>query len=105
MSNDAGVRQKGEADVAGPASSVERGQRGSDRRGQEDQLRCPACRARQTQRPRCRRCGADLELYVRLLRRLTYLEGRLDSLRAGPDRQRALRELRQLAPGRAAPYR
>ena len=28
---------------------------------------CPVCRARQSARPTCRRCAADLTLYVRAL--------------------------------------
>ena len=33
----------------------------------DHELRCPVCRAAQTPRPQCRRCGADLGLLVRAL--------------------------------------
>ena len=31
------------------------------------EMSCPVCRARQSARPACRRCAADLTLYVRAL--------------------------------------
>jgi hypothetical protein len=33
-----------------------------------DEFACPVCRARQSFRAECRRCGADLLLYVKALR-------------------------------------
>jgi hypothetical protein len=36
----------------------------------EPAVRCPVCRAQQTARDECRRCGADLTLYVQALRSL-----------------------------------
>ena len=32
------------------------------------QIACPVCRAKQIARPECRRCGADLSLYLKALR-------------------------------------
>jgi len=66
-----------------------------------DQLRCPACRAKQAPQAACRRCGADLEFLLRALRRVRYLRQRLQHARAEGDHdvaQATLAELKQLAP-------
>jgi hypothetical protein len=48
------------------------------------ELKCPVCRARQTVRIECRRCGADLALYVQALRSLEFAEAqRADAAERG----------------------
>ena len=69
----------------------------------EPAFRCPVCRANQSLRETCRRCGADLRLIVRSRRRLDYLLSERDKARAAGDREREeqiIRELRWLSPVR-----
>ncbi len=65
-------------------------------------LRCPACRTRQPWQETCRRCRADLTLYVRALRQHERLLARCREAIERGDRGQALRaagELVMLRPG------
>ncbi|WP_153558508.1 hypothetical protein [Roseimaritima sediminicola] len=65
------------------------------------ELRCPACRARQSYRQTCRRCRADLGLLVAALQRVDVLQAEIEQARAAGDHVRLaahLAELEWLAP-------
>jgi len=49
---------------------------------------CPVCRAKQTLRATCRRCGADLRLVVGTRRRIEYLLSETEAARARGTHQR-----------------
>lgn len=65
-------------------------------------LACPVCRARQPLQASCRRCEADLQLYVKALQSLRLAEQHVAEARSGPDelrRHTAQRYLDWLRPG------
>lgn len=65
----------------------------------ESELVCPVCRAKQAYQSECRRCGADLSLWVKALRSLRIAQQRV--VEAGRiDRQclEAMRYLDWLSP-------
>ncbi|MEX0867273.1 MAG: hypothetical protein WD030_07935 [Pirellulales bacterium] len=67
----------------------------------ELEIRCPACRARQTLRDACRRCAADLRLVARAHRRAAWVVEQRRLAYDGGDFERAqmlAAELEQLAP-------
>ncbi len=41
------------------------------------EMKCPICRARQTCQPKCRRCGADLRLYIKALHSVDITQQRM----------------------------
>jgi hypothetical protein len=63
---------------------------------------CPVCRARQEAQPACRRCGADLQLYVHaILSRQQAIERYRAAREAGEETiaERELQYLKWLDPG------
>ncbi|MCS7467425.1 hypothetical protein NZK35_12290 [Stieleria sp. ICT_E10.1] len=68
-------------------------------------LRCPACRAKQPLQPVCRRCDADLKLLVRALEHVAALVARHEQARARADHhamETTARQLALIAPKRLA---
>ncbi len=52
---------------------------------------CPVCRAKQDAQSECRRCGADLSLYVKALQSVVESRRQLDAANRSSDDQSALR--------------
>jgi len=52
---------------------------------------CPVCRAKQPEQPECRRCSADLSLYVKALRSVEQARQKLASANSRGDIQTAAR--------------
>jgi len=50
---------------------------------------CPVCRAKQPEQPECRRCSADLSLYVKALRSVEQSRQQLESAKGRGDIQTA----------------
>jgi len=50
---------------------------------------CPVCRAKQPEQPECRRCSADLALYVKALRSVEQSRRQLESAKGRGDIQTA----------------
>lgn len=68
----------------------------------EADMDCPVCRARQQRQPTCRRCDADLSLYVKALRSLDTARQRHREACQSGDRQlrdATQRYLNWLGPG------
>lgn len=66
-------------------------------------FRCPVCRASQILSDTCRRCRADLNLVVRVYRRLAYVKRERDEARSRGDNERVevlMEELSWLSPSR-----
>ncbi len=51
---------------------------------------CPVCRAKQNAQSECRRCGADLSLYVKALHSVVESRRQLDAANRSGDAQSAL---------------
>ena len=68
----------------------------------EPELKCPVCRARQKRQAECRRCGADLSLYVKALGSAELAQHQRQQARLSGDDERAAsidRYLHWLKPG------
>jgi len=50
---------------------------------------CPVCRAKQPEQPECRRCSADLSLYVKALRSVEQSRQQLESATSRGDNRLA----------------
>ncbi len=50
---------------------------------------CPVCRAKQPAQPECRRCSADLALYIKALRSVEQSRQQLESAKGRGDTQLA----------------
>ena len=66
----------------------------------EIELACPVCRAKQAYQAECRRCGADLSLWIKALRSLHVAKQQVVQAERHdePNRVRALNYLHWLSP-------
>lgn len=66
----------------------------------ENELTCPVCRAKQGYQPECRRCGADLSLWIKALRSLHVARQKIERAERpdDPSRVQALHYLQWLSP-------
>jgi hypothetical protein len=69
----------------------------------ENELNCPVCRAKQAYQRECRRCGADLSLWIKALRSLHFAQQQVLQTGNQVESQRndALNYLRWLSPNAA----
>ena len=64
----------------------------------ENELACPVCRAKQAYQAECRRCGADLSLWIKALRSLHVAKQQVVQAARHDNCERALSYLRWLSP-------